>query len=501
MSRAFPAILASLTLLAGCTVGPDYTKPDPHAPAGWIDAARRAGITMQSDPDPRWWTRFDDPILSALIDRAIAGNLDLRQAVLRIAEARSSQLEASAAGLPSLNATASYNREQLGIKGILDANHVPQAIDNLPPGGPVSSAQADQLLNQATSPINLFQLGFDASWEIDLFGRVRRSVEAAGAQTQAQIESRNDALVSLEAEVAVTYMRLRGAQTLETIGADNIRVEQDVLDLTRSRHGHGLASELDVDNAASELSNTQAALPQYQQQTAQAMNRLNLLIGQPPGTLDGSLGVASPLPAVPSDVAIGVPASLARRRPDIREAEARLHAATAEVGVSIAQLFPDLSLSGTFGLRNTKAAYLKDWGSNFYTFGPSVSLPIFQGGRLTAQVKMSKAEQAEAALAYQQTVLNALTDVENQLVAYSTDQRRADDFGRTLDSSAHALSLARDAYAHGLTSFLQVLNAERTLAEARTQAAQAQVTVATDLVSLYKALGGGWQDTKVPATN
>ncbi|CAD6518630.1 efflux transporter outer membrane subunit [Paraburkholderia metrosideri] len=522
MTRArFNFRLTSVTLallLAGCTVGPDFHAPNADVPAQWHDPQRTAASatgaseasvasvpTLDTDPDPHWWRNFSDPTLDALIERAARSNLDLQEAVLRIAEARTQVQSAAAQGLPDVRATGSYQREQLGVKGFLESGGVYDKVNQLgAPNSPVNAIApgagatlqngANNVLNQLTAPINLWQVGFDASWELDLFGRVRRSVEAANAQTSEAIESRNDALLSLEAEVAQTYMQLRGAQALHDIAVSLVDQQREIVELTQSQAKVGLASELDVKSATAQLAQTQAQLPQYEQQIAQALNGLAYLVGEPPGALEAQLGTPAAVPPVPPTVPVGLPSTLARRRPDIRRAEASLHAATANVGVAVAQFYPDVSLTGQVGTRATSASYLSRWSSLFYSFGPSISLPIFQGGALVSNLQMSKAQQAEAALDYRKTVLMALRDVDNALVVYRTDQTRRDSLGDSVAAQQASFDLARDSYRKGITSFINVLDAERQLAEARQQYAQGTMQVSTDLVSLYKALGGGWQD-------
>ncbi|NDL62829.1 efflux transporter outer membrane subunit [Acerihabitans arboris] len=477
--------------LAACAVGPDYQPPRPATPAAFAQAGGKPGpgassVALASQPNPAWWRSFNDPQLDGLIERAIAGNLTLQQAVLRIAGAREQTVQAGAAGLPSVNASVKATRQQLGLKGELDSSAVGG-------GGEDTNPEIASGLDSLFKPVNLYQGSFDASWEIDLWGRVRRSVEAANAQTQAAVEGRNDALVSLEAEVARTYLQLRGAQSVAAALETQIAVAQQSMELTRSRQRNGLAPQYDVENANAQLGSLRAQLPQYEAQQRQAMNGLAVLLGQPPGALDGELAQARPLPAMPAAVPVGIPSTLARRRPDIRQAEANLHAATANIGVSVAQLFPDVSLTGQFGMRNTDADYLTRWSSHFYSFGPQISLPIFQGGRLVASVKLSRVQQANQALAYRQTVLTALQDVENALVSYRTDRQRVDGLDQTAASLQNAFDLASESYRQGISSFINVLDAQRQLAQARQQAAGARVQTGTDLVSLYKALGGGWE--------
>ncbi|MGF6770855.1 multidrug efflux system outer membrane protein [Paraburkholderia sp. GAS199] len=524
------SVLTLATLLAACSVGPDFKPPTADVPSQWHDinhnarqntaaaATPASGTalapartvtsvpTLDTDPDPRWWRNFNDPTLNALVDRAARGNLDLQEAVLRIVQARTQVQSAAAQGLPNVRATGSYQREQLGIKGFLESDDVYGKVNQLgAPDSPINAIApgagatlqngANNVLNQLTAPVNLWQAGFDASWELDLFGRVRRSVESAQAQTQVAVESRNDALLSLEAEVAQTYLQLRGAQVLQGVTKNLVDEQQEIVTLTQSQAKVGLTSELDLKNATAQLAQTQAQLPQYEQQIAQALNALAYLVGEAPGALEAELSTPAAVPPVPPTVPVGVPSTLARRRPDIRRAEANLHAATASVGVAVAQFYPDVSLTGQIGTRATNASDLSRWSHLFYSFGPSISLPIFQGGALVSNLRLSKAQEAEAALDYRKTVLLALRDVDNALVVYRTDQARRDSLAQSVAEQQDAFLLARDSYRKGITSFINVLDAERQLAQARQQYAQGTTQVSTDLVSLYKALGGGWQET------
>jgi multidrug efflux system outer membrane protein len=519
--RLLPCLLA--ITLAACTVGPDYTPPKPPDVANWNDKSVRpasagpaalvhpasvrpvATVSQLTNSDPRWWNGFHDPVLTDLMQRAITGNLDLQQAVYRIVEARQGEVTARAAGLPTIGGSGSYVREQFGLRGLLQSQGVlgqlnsladaSSPINSISPGlGTKASTAIGGVVNKLDQPVNLFQYGLNSSWELDLFGRVRRSEEQAGARTQAQIEATNDALVMLEGQVAQAYVQLRGAQALTASQQENVRTSQSAFDLTYKRQRQGLATDLDVEQARTQLADTEYQLPGYEKQAQQAMNRLSVLTGQPPGTLDAMLGSAAPLPPIPAVIGVGVPSALARRRPDVREAEAQLHAATANVGVAVASFYPDVSLTGSFGLRALDASFLTNWASSFYSFGPSVSLPIFQGGRLTASLRLARAQEAEAALAYRGTVLNALREVEDALVAYRTDRAGRDKLAEAVRSGETTLYLARDAYTHGLQDFIQVLDAERTLIASRQQLVQADMLLTDDVVALYDALGGGWQD-------
>lgn len=506
--RALAIGTSAAFCLWGCTVGPDYKRPDPPAIPDWKDEAARGQLANQhTDPDPKWWLSFNDPGLTAIIAQGIAGNLNVQQAMLRVVEARQGIIAARAAGLPTLGANASYQREQLGAKGILESQGAYRDLDQLadrlaPYDATVPGLSQNirnggtQALNQFTTPTNLYQYGLDASWELDLFGRVRRSVEQARAQAQAQSEALNDALIVLESEIVQAYIQLRGAQALKASQEENVRATQEALNLTQRRQQNGLTTELDVDQARTQFDETRRQLPTYDKQIQQALNTLSMLVGQTPGAVDEELLRSSALPRIPVVVNVGVPSTLARRRPDIRQAEASLHAATAGVGVAVAAFYPDISLTGNFGMRALDASYLTNWASHFYSAGPSISVPIFSGGRLSSNLTLARAEQQEAALSYRGTVLNALREVEDALVSYRTDRASRDLLQDTLDSAQSTWSLSRNQYEHGLTSFIQVLDAERTVLTDRQALVQADVQIVNDIVTLYRALGGGWEDTK-----
>ncbi len=501
--RLVPCVF--VVCLTACAVGPNYTPPKPPDLANWNDKSARTAneVSQQANPDPRWWNGFNDPVLTQLMQQAIAGNLDVQQAVLRVVESRQNEVTARAGRLPTINGTGSYTREQLGLRGLLLSQGTYGQVNGLAAPGSVLNQFSPGLGNRASTaignelnlldqPVNLFSYGLSSSWELDLFGRVRRSEEQAGARTQAQVEAKNDALVMLEGQVAQAYVQLRGGQVLTASQQENVRTAQAALDLTQKQQIRGLATDLDVEQARTQVADNEAQLPGYQKQSEQAMNRLSVLTGQPPGSVDAMLGPPGPLPTIPAVVRIGVPSTLTRRRPDVREAEANLHAATANVGVAVASFYPDVSLTGNFGLRALDASYLTNWASAFYSFGPSISLPIFQGGRLTSGLRLARAQEVEAALSYRGTVLNALREVEDALVAYRNDRVQRDKLIVAVRSGEMTLYLARNAFTHGLQNFIQVLDAERTLIGSRQQLVQAEVTLTNDVVTLYNALGGGW---------
>ena len=481
----FTAVL--MAGLAACKVGPNFVPPNEPTPKEYSESAPPASAA--APPDTVWWNQFHDAQLDQLEDQAVAGNLGLKVAYLRILEARVQVQAARAQGLPDLNGSASYTREQLGLAGIVKSQG--QALGSASPA-------VQNLITSLEKPINLYQLGFDASWEVDLFGKVRRSVEAADAQSKQAVESKNDLLVSLEAEIAQTYFQLRAGQVLRQMTLGLIADQRDVVELTSSRQLHGLGSEADVQTARAQLASLEAQLPQYEQSIASSRHALAVLCGQMPEAFDAALGTASELPALPQMVPVGIPATLARRRPDIRGSEEALHAATAQVGVSVASLFPQLSLTGSLGLRNTDTRYLFDWASKFYSAGPSISVPIFNGGALMASVRLSRAEAAAAALSYRSTVLNALQEVEDGLNSLREDAERSAALNTTVAADQRALDINVDAYRHGLVTYVTVLTLQLQTVQARQQLAQAALTQIIDLIKLYKALGGGWEASAAP---
>jgi NodT family efflux transporter outer membrane factor (OMF) lipoprotein len=486
ISVAVAAVAGPLCMVApsGCAVGPDIVGADAKAPPSWHDAsAVQSGdrISTAADPDPKWWLAFNDPTLSTLIERATHGNPDFQIAVIRVAEARASAQSAVAAGLPTLSGSSSFTRAGVG-NGLFGGA-----------SGAGGSSDLSGVLSTLSKPIDLYQGSLDASWQLDLFGKVRRSVEAADAAAAAAIGNRDDALVTLEAEVAQTYARLRAAQASRQTAQSDFETEQQVVTLTEARATHGLVTDLDVENARTTLGATEASIAQYDQQIDAALNGLAVLVGEAPGALDAELTETAPIPQAPPLVPVGLPSSLARRRPDIRVAEANLHQQTAEVGVAVAQFYPDISLSGQVGVVGTRPNDLTRWANNFYDFGPKISLPIFEGGKLRANLNLAKADQAEAAVEYRKTVLNALEDVENALSAYRTELRRHRALEKTVAAQTAALEIARAQYSHGVSTFIDVLTAENGLAQQHQALIQSTLALTTDVVNLYKALGGGWQ--------
>jgi outer membrane protein, multidrug efflux system len=476
---------------AGCAVGPNFTRPTPQAPAHWSARATASSsqslttptvATEQSAQQPAWWATFNDPMLSSLLERGRSSNPDLHMAVLRIEEARAQRDVTAAAYWPTLSADASYSRQRLSET--TPTGSLFNSIGNIQlPGGSGISIP---------NPYSQFQLSADASWEIDLFGRIRRAVEAADAAVQVSVEDQRAVLVSVLADIAQNYIELRGAQSRLLIARENLATVDELLDLTRQRRAAGLTTYIDVSNASAQASATRAELPAFEQQITQSINQISRLLGREPDGLRAELDSAAPVPPLPAVVPIGLPAGLARRRPDIREAEENLHAATAQSGVAVANLYPRVTLSAMGGYQSESARQLLEWASRFGSIGAGLQLPIFDRGRWKT-VRLYEVRAQEAAAAYQLTVLKALHEVENAVAALGADQERRSWLAASVAQSGETLTLSRQRYQSGLTNFIDVLDAERTLQQNQLALADSTTAAAVDLVRLYRALGGGWQ--------
>jgi NodT family efflux transporter outer membrane factor (OMF) lipoprotein len=484
------ALFVGASVLSACNVGPDFTRPDPRLPTTSFASAALTTSSKEMTPsspsthqaDSTWWKTFRDPVLTNLEQRVSTSNLDLQTATLRIAESRFQRGVVAAAELPSVNGTAKYDRE------LYSQNGIASLLGQLTPAGTSGGSPAINAINEYTP-------GFDASWELDLWGRVRRQIEAADAQVEISEEQRRDSLISTLAEVARDYIQLRGAQALLNNAGENLKIEQDLLQLTRTRQEKGLTTGLDVENAAAQVDIVRAQVPGFEQQEAQYINALSLLLDLPPNGLRTQLVRAKAVPPVPPRVPIGVPSELARRRPDIRQAEEQLHAQTADIGVAVASFYPTIQLNGTLVLDSLSFSNLFKGSSLQYMAGPSVTLPIFEGGKLKSMLELSKAQQQEAAITYHKTVLQAWHDVVNAMVSYRTEQQRRTILASQVEHSQQALSLARDRYNDGVADFTTVLDTARTVIQGQQQFVQSTVNVSLDLVQLYKALGGGWEAT------
>lgn len=469
----FPILICFLMLIVtGCMVGPNFHSPKTSAPSAWFgptpqmsfDAARQAELV-------HWWTTFNDPTLTSLVERAVVSNLDLQQAQARILQARANRGIVAADLWPTINSNTTVTRSR-SVASV--------------PSGTAGSATVGTMHN-------LFQAGLDAAWELDVFGRVRRNIEAADADVQVSIEDYRGTLVTLVAEVALNYINLRDFQQEIIISQNNLQSQQHTAGLTRQRFEVGLVSALDVANAEALVATTTSQIPILETAAQQAIYNLSVLLGREPSALVAELSPASAIPPTPPLIPISLPSDLLLRRPDVRSAEAQIHSATARIGAATADLFPRFNLIGATGFQGSKS---NDWikGINrVWSASPSVSWNIFDAGRTRSNIELQKAIQKETLLAYQKTILTAFQDVENALIAYTKDQQRRTALIDAVTANRKAVKLSTLLYTEGQTDFLNVLDAQRSQYTSEQALVLSTRSLSTDLVALYKALGGGWE--------
>jgi len=496
----------------GCMVGPDYKKPEMKVPEKF-SATSQPVATRPSTTQPaevaatqpvdivRWWDTFEDPHLTALIDRATKANLDVQLAQARVREARA-QLEFNTASLfPTLDGRASYTRSQPSKNAIgVNAGSAPSGGGSGGSGGSGSgsgsgSGGTSTPFTFSVGRTDLYQAGFDAGWEIDIFGGTRRAIEAAQYGYEAQVEARRNALVTLLSEVARNYIVLRGQQHELAIVQSNLDSQEDTLKLTKSKFDAGIATDLDVARQEAQVEATRSTIPNIQTAIQQSIHRLSVLMDQPPAALEEELAPMGRLPAGPEIIPPGLPSELIRRRPDVRQAERQLAQATANIGVAVADLFPKFNLTGSLGLESLSLKSFANSNSVAWSFGPSVTWKIFSAGQIQANIRVQNARQQEALIQYRQAVLQAMADVEDALVGYNQEQARRQSLRRAVDSNRRATDLARQLNQAGVVDFLNVLQAQQSQFLSEDQLAQSDQNVATNLIALYKALGGGWEVT------
>ncbi len=464
--RSSLALCLCLPLLTSCMMGPDFQRPEAKVSPQWLGQAPTAPEAARIGEQnlAQWWMVFNDPQLTSLVGRAIQANLDLKIAESRIRQARAAMGIAGADLGPAVDAAASYRRSRTPLSG--------------------DSGEA--------VTTNLYRMGFDAGWEIDLFGGSRRGVEAAGADLDAVVENRRDLLVSLSAEVAGNYLTLRSLQQRLVIARQNLLAQERSVDLTRKRLSAGFVSRLDVVRAEALAATTAGQIPLLEAQVRQTIYSLSLLLGGEPSTLLAELTPDAALPVAIATVPLGLPSDLIGQRPDIRRAEAKIHAATARIGVAKADLLPKFTITGSLGLQNNTLNSVFNQASGTWSLGPSLNWPLFDMGRGRANLELKKALQEEELLAYEQTVLGALREVENALIASTKEDEHRQTLVQAVTANRTAVDLATALYGAGQSDFLAVLDAQRSLYGAEDALAQSNRTVSTNLVALFKALGGGW---------
>lgn len=472
--RAALCALGSLAA-AACTVGPDYRQPEAQVPAEWSIPGAETSVpvsTLSGDGADvaRWWSALNDPTLTSLIERGARANYDVRRAEARIREARASREIAESGLWPrvGLSAGAGRSRHPVGSGGVTS---------------------------------NLFQLGLDASWELDVFGGTRRAIEAAEAEEVASIEDRRDVLVTLAGEIALNYTDLRTAQERVRVARRNLVAQERSLDIARRKVAGGLGTSLDVANAEAQTASTRSSLPALDASIRQSIYTLSTLLGLEPTALEAELIGEGTVPLVPPDVPIGLPSDLLRRRPDIRRGEAQLHAATARVGVATAELFPKFSLTGGVGLQSGELESLLDLSGRSWSAGAGVSWPLFDAGRNRAAIELARAVSEETLLAYRGLVLTALRDVQSALISYAREQDRRASLIASVEANRRAVDLSQRLYREGATDFLNVLTAQRSLYATEELLTLSTSALTTDLISIYKALGGGWESLEEARTD
>src|ERR1700686_1928739 len=460
--------------LTGCTVGPDYQSPEMKEAPGRsaLNGESVPSRTVEGAVDIAWWKSFRDFQLSSLVERLVAQNLDLETAAERVIQSIAQRRVAASQGLPHIEGQSSstYNRQSPnGTLSLLTPS----------PGAPLDYP--------------LFRDGLTSSWQLDLFGRVRRAVEAADANTLAAVENRHGVALAAVAELAQSYMQLRGTQNRLGIAKRNLRLAEENVELVNKRFGDGVATTLDLAQARAQQATIAATLPPLRTQEAEFINIIGLLLGYAPRALEAELHRSQILPRVPRKVPVVLPGSLVRRRPDVREAEARLHEATAHTRVAVASFYPDVTLNGALSVESLHLTNLFSPTSAAFVLGPSISLPIFEGGQLRGALALSESRQREAAVFFQKTVLRAWKEVDDALTAYREAQRRRIDIARSVTENQSALQAARQRYSEGATNFLDVAATQAQLLQSENDLADSDTLIATDLVNLYRALGGGWE--------
>lgn len=455
------------SILSGCMVGPNFHPPQPTFPNGWVGVANTPAApsmaTAQSSDLARWWREFNDSTLTELVEEALKTNLDLRIADARLRQARAARGVAAGGLWPAVTASGGYQR-------VYKTNTSP-----------------------TDSERNLFQAGLDAVWELDLFGGGRRNVESANADMEAAVEGLRDAQVSLIAEVALNYIQLRGYQQEIVITQNNLKAQEHTADITHKLLSVGFASALDAANADSNVATTESQIPLFESAAKQSIYALSLLLARPPADLLEQLSSAGPTPKAPAQIPVGLPSDLLRRRPDIRKSEAQLHAATAQIGVAVADFFPSFSLTGAL---NWNSNLLSRWwtdASRSFVVGPSVRWPLLEGGATVSNVHLREALRDESFITYQKTVLTAFQEVESALVAFSKEQQRRQSLNNAVEANRKAVGLSLQLYSEGQTDFINVLSAQRSLYSSEDALEQSERSIGADLIALYKALGGGWE--------
>ncbi len=473
---AVAVAIGLLTLVAGCKVGPDYCGPPPACiQPSWRQTDDPA-VKMCCESLAAWWMKFDDPTLNVLVDRAARNNLDLHEAALRIFEARAKRCIVRGDLFPQIQQDASYSYSKTSTAGVMGSSGT---------GG------------LATGAFDQWNLGLNGTWEIDVFGRLRRLVEAADDDIGVSIEDYRDTMVILLGDVATNYVDARTYQRRLEIARENLQLQQRTLELTEKRFKGELSPELDVAQARANYENTAAGIPSLEIGYQQSLNRLSVLLGCPPGEVDGLLAEQAPIPIPPKEIAIGIPADLLRRRPDIRRAECEVAAQTARIGAAIGEMYPKFTLLGSFGLDAQGFSKLFSGDAITASTGPQMQWNILNFGRLRCNVYMHESLQQQYVVSYQKKVLVAAEEVDNALVSYVRQKQRRSHLRNEVEASRRSVVLSQQRYIGGDVDFQRVLDSQRSLLNSEEQLASTEANVAIAVIELYRALGGGWQSAEL----
>jgi outer membrane protein, multidrug efflux system len=468
LTRGLAVLFGSLWLTA-CAVGPNYVKPETPVTEKFEGAAQQT--YTQETSVGKFWEQFGDDTLNSLVTESLGSNHDLRIALARFYEARAARGESRFDLAPTITAGGGYTEQRLA-----------QPDRALVPGGQTE----------------VYDAGFDAFWELDFFGRVRRNIEASNADLRAAEADLHDAQIIVIAEVARTYFELRGQQLQLDVARRNVANQQDTLSLTNARLEAGRGTELDTSRAQAQLSATLGTIAPLEAAVSRSIHRLSVLTGREPTALTSTLITARELPPLPNVIAVGNPADLLRRRPDIKASERALAADTARIGVAVADLFPRVTFTGSVGYAAGSASNLGDSGTGTRLIAPGISWAAFDLGRVRAQIAGARARAGGSLARYEQTVLRALEETEDALVTHARSRERLEHVAASAQASGTAARLARTRYDGGISDFLTVLDTERTLLESEDRLAQSRTDTATSLIAVYKALGGGWEDVPLP---
>lgn len=455
-------------LLAGCAVGPDYVGPPSLSlPSRWQNAP--AAPPADHPALTRWWRRLGDPLLGQLIEEAVEANPDVAKAKARIREARATLAQTAASLFPSIEGTGSATHNKAS-----------------------SSSTSTDSIGSDIAPYRLYQAGFDSSWELDLFGGNHRGVEAALRSEQSADDDLRSTLLTLIGDVASYYIEARGYQARIALAKRTSGSQRDTERLTRSKFNAGSATAVDVAKATAQAASTEANVPTYEAAQAADIHRLGILLGRAPGALTGTMTPAASVPDPRLPLPAGIPADLLRNRPDVASAERKLAQATAKIGQAEADRYPSVSLTGSVGTSALRLGDLAKYSTVSWSIGPSVTVPVFDAGKRYAAVKIAEAQRDQSFATFQSTLLTALEDVENALVSLSTERVRIRKLSEAATNYREAARLSRALYENGSSSFIDVLDAERSLYSAEDSLLQSRTSMAKDYVALAKALGGGW---------